>query len=219
MVWNLPSLNIPLRPIRCLMTMENETDLRGAPAHMKALGKRTDNQVLTCVEKHPGATVGQIARYLGISNGRADGSVNRLAEEGRVEVKHFLRRGMLIKKVYPPGQPIQPPEVVKISPQLVDLGKWENTVRIYALSRSAIGISPWKDSEWEKIALHEEEVPLDRVNDDVILKIPDRLVEFYELPNSEVDVSGIGDKAMVSIQSTVIPVGMPTTRPKMRVPL
>jgi len=181
---------------------------------MKALGKITDNEVLTYVKAHPGATIGQIARCLGISNGRADGSVNRLAEKRLVDVRHFLRRGMLIKKVYLLGQAIQRPEIVEISPELVDVRNWGDTVKVYALSRSAIGISPQEDLEWERVSLYKEEVRLNKVDSNVILKLPERLVEFYELPNSEVDVSGIGDKAMISIQSTIIPVEIPTSKPE-----
>jgi hypothetical protein len=37
-------------------------------------------------------------------------------------------------------------------------------------------------------------------------RLPSRFVDFYEIPNSEVDVSGSGDEILLTIESTVIPV-------------
>ena len=192
--------------------MNENSSLKGAPVFMKTMGKHTDEEVLTYVETNPGSTVGEIAGKLGITNGKADGSVNRLVENGALTVRHFLRNGRLVKRVYPKGNEIRHPEIVKISPELVDVRNWDGKAEIYALSRLAIGISPERNPDWEKISLYHEEVPIDKTDQMLSLKLPEQLIGFYEIPNSEVEVTGMDDKALLTIQSTVIPVDVPFDR-------
>jgi hypothetical protein len=198
----------PLGKGKTIVMMEKHS-LTGAPAHMKALGQRTDDSVLDYVRGHTGATVSQIARSLRITNGRVDGSTNRLAEKGLLDVKHFLRNGKLVKRAYPRGLATRRPDIMEISPILVDTESWGDAVALYALSRSAIGISPRAYLEWEEASLYKCHAAVERQKDNVLLKIPERFVGFYELPNSEIDISGIEDKALVTIQSTIIPVDVP----------
>ena len=75
--------------------------LSGAPIVMHKKGQSTDAAVLEQIINEPGITISEIAQNLACTNGKVDGSVNRLTAEGKASIKHNLKRGMLIKTVYP----------------------------------------------------------------------------------------------------------------------
>ena len=62
----------------------------------------------------------------------------------------------------------------------------------------------WKD---ECILIQKSNLIKDKVK--VNFKMPEKFVDFYEIPNSEVDASGFGDEILLTIDSTVIPVDLP----------
>jgi hypothetical protein len=67
------------------------------------LGRDTDSEVIKEIKEKPGILTYQIARLLGVSIGRIDGSVTRLAERGEIDIQYALREGRLVKELYPKG--------------------------------------------------------------------------------------------------------------------
>lgn len=186
---------------------------KGAPTVMRQRGIDTDYVVMQRILEKSGSTVHEIARDLGWTNGRVDGSVNRLLKEGKIKVQHCIRRGMLVKKMYPAEKEARGPNVVEISKEMIDEGLWKDTVRVYALSRSSIAISTTKIEEWEKKAFWKGDIRIEDCEKELIVKLPDHLSDFYRLENSETSLSTSDEFALVTVESTIIPVEVPGTFP------
>lgn len=180
---------------------------------MRKRGKKTDKKLLVFVSAHAGLTVRQIGKQLSWSIGRADGSVNRLAKLGKVKIQHSLRRGILVKKVFARTHRPVPHDLIEIPRKIIADKNWKKSAKLYALSRSTIGISPIRREEWEKKALSIEEIEIDTKRKNFQIRIPERLSEFYELENSETSLSAMDDLALLTIESTLLPIDLPSTYP------
>jgi predicted transcriptional regulator len=186
---------------------------KGAPAIMRQKGIDTDYLVMQRILEKPGSTVHEVARDLGWTNGRVDGSANRLLKERRIRVRHYIRRGMLVKKMYPAGKETREPNVVEISKEMIAENLWNETVHVYALSRSSIGLSATKNEEWEKRAFWKGDTKIGESQKKLIVRLPDDLADFYRLENSETSLSANDDFALLTVESTIIPVELPGTFP------
>jgi hypothetical protein len=179
--------------------------LSGAPVVMHKKGRSTDAVVLEEIIKKPGIAIAEIAENLEWTNGKIDGSVNRLVAEGKASVKHNLKRGMLVKTVYPAEFDKKQVNLVQIPEEMVNLDLWREKAFVYALSRSTIGIAPHEVGEWGVKAFSAEYVSVEKKPEGVTLKLPERLAEFYQLDNSEINLSAVGDLVFVTVE-TVLPV-------------
>lgn len=191
----------------------NKKNLSGAPLVMHKRGQKTDATILEEVKKRPGSTISEIANRLGWSNGRVDGSVNRLASNNKVSIKHCLKKSMLIKKVYPTQTPIKPHNIIEVSRENIEYDVWKDNAKIYALSRSTIGISPTEIDEWNKKALLKEEVPIQKKEEGITIELSEALSEFYQLENSDISSSIIGNSVLVTVES-ILPVELPAYYPE-----
>jgi hypothetical protein len=179
--------------------------LSGAPVVMHKKGRSTDAAVLEEITRKPGVTIAEIAENLEWTNGKIDGSVNRLVAEGKASVKHNLKRGMLVKTVYPADFDKKQDNIVQIPMELVNCDLWSEKAFVYALSRSTIGIAPHEVEEWGVKAFSAEYVSVEKRPEAVILILPERLAGFYQLDNSEISLSAVGDLVFVTVE-TVLPV-------------
>lgn len=186
----------------------------GAPQYMQKRGRKTDVAVLAEVKKNPGLGINEIAERLGWTNGRVDGSVNRLISEEKVKVQHFVRRGVLVKKVYPIDYESKPSRLFEIPRELVREDLWTRNVHVYAVSRSTIGLSPVKRREWELRAAIKGEAEVTIAEDMLRVELPESFADFYHLENSETSLSLIGDSAIITVEATVIPVDVPPEYPE-----
>ena len=193
------------------MNLEKELP-KGAPVVMRQRGEHTDNLVIHMILEKPGSTVHEIAENLGWTNGRVDGSVNRLLKEGRIRVQHCIRRGMLIKKVYPMEEEARTPNTIEIPKEMIAEDMWKDTVRVYSLSRSSIAISATKIEEWEKKAFWKRDIHARANEKKLIVRLPDHLSDFYRLENSETSLSTSDEFALVTVES-IVPVDLPPTFP------
>lgn len=185
---------------------------KGAPVVMRQRGRRTDTIIMQRILEKPGSTVREIAKDLGWTNGRVDGSVNRLLNEGKVRVQHCIRRGMLVKKIYP-REETRTPNVIEIPKEMIAEDIWKDTVRVYSLSRSSIAISATKNEEWEKKAFWKGDIAIEDYGKKLIVRLPDHLSDFYRLENSEISLSTSDEFALVTVESTIVPVELPPTFP------
>ena len=195
------------------MTMTSRRRVAGAPLVMQKRGEETDALILREIELRPGSTIHDIVELLDWTNGRVDGSVNRLVSKGKVEVKHALRKGILVKKVYPKGHISKPCNIVEIPRNMIDDDLWNETVEVYALSRATIGISPSKVEEWDTRAFRREHVSIRKSDETFEIGLPNSIVDFYQLDNSEISLSTVGGLALVTVESTLVPVALPPTYP------
>lgn len=189
--------------------------LFGAPITMRKKGEVTDSIVLEEIMKKPGVTVSEIAETLGWSNGKVDGSVNRLLLRGKVSVKHYLQRGMLVKRVYPSEYPAKSHDTLEVPEKMVDRSLWKGNAVAYALSRSTIGIAPKEVEEWERKAFFKERADIKKDKENIIITLPEKFCDFYQLENSETSLSTVGNFVMATVES-VLPVTLPPTYPEER---
>jgi DNA-binding MarR family transcriptional regulator len=188
--------------------------LSGAPITMRQKGMETDAVVLQRIYEKPGITVHEIADRLGWTNGKVDGSINRLHEKGKVRVEHFIRRRTLIKKVYSTEEKRRLPSVIEIPKEEIAENTWRHEAHIYSLSRSSIAISPVKSDEWEKKALWKGTTALEDKGEKLLVRLPEELSSFYRLENSEISLSTSDDFALVNVESTIVPVELPPSYPE-----
>ena len=188
--------------------------LKGAPEFMKKIGEETDTKIFEEVKKRPGSTIREIAESLGWTNGKVDGSVNRLISKGELKVQHCVRRGIIVKKVFLADYSAKL-EVVEIPKKMVDESLWKKSAFAYALSRTTIGLSPTKREDWEKLAIRKQEVSINRDINNLIIELPQFFVDFYQLENSETRLSTVGDSGLITVEST-IPIELPQTFPALR---
>jgi predicted transcriptional regulator len=193
--------------------MINMKKLTGAPVAMRNKGLETDDLVLQIILEKSGSTVHEIADYLGWTNGKVDGSINRLLRKGKVRVEHVIRRRTLIKKVYPAEKKTRPPEVIEIPKEEIAEDIWKDEVYLYSLSRSSIAISAAKSDEWEERAFWKGSVKVEEENGKLLVQLPEKLASFYRLENSEISLSTNDDFALVTVESTIVPVQLPPSYP------
>ena len=186
---------------------------KGAPVTMRRKGKRTDAIVMQLILEKPRSTVHEIAEDLGWTNGRVDGSINRLLRKGKVRVQHCIRRGMLVKKLHPMEEEIRTPNTIEIPKEMIAEDIWKDRVHVYSLSRSSIAISATKNEEWEKRAFWKGDISVEEHEKKLIVRLPDHLSDFYRLDNSETSLSTRDEFALVTVESTIVPVELPPTFP------
>lgn len=129
----------------------------------------------------------------------------RLTAENKVTIKHILKRGMLIKKVYPKGYAKEASNKIEIPKELVNIEAWKQQAFVYALSRTTIGLAPRKTVEWNSNAFFQDTVCIAKSDEKIVLELPTQLAEFYQLVNSEISLSSVGDLVFVTVES-VLPV-------------
>jgi hypothetical protein len=197
-----------------IMKKEN-CKLSGAPTTMHKQGQITDSIVLKEIMKKPGVTVSEIAETLRWSNGKTDGSINRLLLNKKIIIKHYLQRGMLLKRVYPENYLSRPKNIVELPTKIIDQKLWNKSAFVYALSRSTIGFAPEEIEEWNEKALFKDHVDFQKNKDNIQVMIPNNLEMFYQLENSDMSISTIGNLALVTVES-VLPVSLPPAYPEQR---
>lgn len=190
-----------------------ENRIFGAPITMHRQGELTDAIILEEIMRKPGITVSELAHSLGWTNGKVDGSVNRLASEGKISVKHCLKRGMLVKMTYLAELPRIPRNVIEIPKEMIDYDSWKEKAVVYSLSRSTVGIARREVEEWDDRALFKGSVSLKKNGESAIVELPEKLSNFYQLDNSDMSLSTIGDLVLVTIES-VLPVRLPAEYPE-----
>lgn len=141
-----------------------------------------------------------------MTNGRVDHSVNRMRKNNFVAIQYFRRNRGLIKKVSLLDSETLDFDEVSFPIVLLSAELWKDKAFACAASRSAIIIITEIKQKWKERCILIEEVKLTKIQGDLIIKLLERFVEFYELPNAEVDVSGIGDELLITVGSTIIPV-------------
>lgn len=191
------------------MSKRDSRHYLGAPTVMKIRGEETDSNVLDYIVDNPDCTIKEISKSLDMTRGRADGSVTRLKEAGLINIQYFRRNNILIKKVVPITEIKKPFDEVTFPLSLLDVPLWEDKAYACALSRSSIRISPKITDEWRQECAFFSEIHFEKKEDLFTFKFNDEFISFYELPNSELGVSGYEDEILVTVDSTVIPVDAP----------
>lgn len=189
------------------MPRSRSIEVKDAPFVMKERGEETDQEVLSFISTHPEATVSEIAFELEMSNGKVDGSIKRLEDKREIQVQYYRRNRGLVKKIKLINEIDHQYDEISFPLKSLNKKLWKEKAFFCALSRSAIKITPEENIIDDCILVKESTIK--KVDKNILVKIPEAFVNFYELPNSEIDVSGIGNELFLTIDSTVIPLDVP----------
>jgi len=167
-------------------------------------GKESDEMLLQVIERYPGFSQYELARKLGWRSGRVDGSVRRLLNAGEVFVRVLERNGRRVNLVYPKGQ--KPSSVIEVPMDLLRAGNpvWSENAFVYALDNFTIGISGREMPEWEEISCFLEKVPLGRDEGKVVVRIPEKMVRFYNMERKHRVVSVNGNAVLVTVSGDIV---------------
>lgn len=171
----------------------------------REIGQATDQTVLELIEQNPGIVLTTLSKELGWSKGRVQGSVNRLEKVGRLYSKIVLRQGKTVRRIYSINYKQPSVGVIEIPKQLINPDKWSKIAYLYATDRSTIMIESKEINIDSPIKTH---IPIEWQNDNMIIKLPEKFVEFYALANSEFGLSSLGeegDNVLVTIEATIVP--------------
>lgn len=191
------------------MSKSKKKKVVGAPLIMKKRGEITDNEILRYVESNPHCTVKELSEKLYMNKGRIDGSLNRLYKDGLINIQYFRKNNILTKSISLVDALPKKYDEVYFPIDLIDDDIWQEKVFFCATSRSAIKISPILKEKMKESCAFMDRIKVKKQDDKLVLKIPDKFVNFYELPNSEIDISGYKDEILLSVESTIIPIEAP----------
>src|SRR5208283_775412 len=135
------------------------------------------------------------------------GSIQRLSKKGEVYVQYVMRGGRLAIETYPKGFAENAETEITIDKDLLepqDAWKEKDYAIVYGLNRVTLGIAPYKVDEWAIKARFVEEAQLTMNENGYVVKIPPAMAEFYLWKNSAVDVSTVGDMALVTLKTQIL---------------
>ncbi len=173
---------------------------------MRKRGEKTDLNIFNFIKGNLGCTLREISDSLNMTRGRVDGSINRLVKTGLVDVKYYRKNNILIKRIVPMGLQERSFDQVTFPSSLLDTSLWNEKAFACAVTRSSIRIAPRIKEEWKGQCVFINEVHFQKNDDDYCFKFTEDFVNFYEMPNSELEVSGFKDEILVTVVSTIIPV-------------
>jgi hypothetical protein len=167
-------------------------------------GKESDKMLLQVIEKYPGLSQYELARKLKWPSGRIDGSIRRLLNANEIFIRVLERNGRRVNLVYPKDQ--KPSNIIEVPIGLLHVGNpiWSESAFVYALDNSTIGISGTEMPEWGEISCFLEKVPLGKDKEKIAVRIPEKIVRFYNMERKHRVVSVNGNAILVTISGDIV---------------
>lgn len=135
---------------------------------------------------------------------RVDGAVRRLLVSREVFVEVVDRNGKRANLVYPIDQ--KPSSAIEIPSSFLETENpsWHEKAYVCALDSSTIDVSGGELPEWKEISYFSSEVPIERVERKISIRIPDDFVRFYNLEKKHRVVSINGDNILITISGDIL---------------
>jgi hypothetical protein len=167
-------------------------------------GEESDEILLEAVKQFPGLSQYELGKKLGWKTGRIDGSIRRLLNEGKIVIKVLERNGRRVNLVYPRED--TPKDTIEVPVELLETANptWDEYAYVYALDNSTIGISGREMPEWEEISCFLEKVPIQKTENKILLKIPEKFWRFYNMERKHSVVSINGNNILITVAGNII---------------
>ena len=167
-------------------------------------GRVSDDILLSKISEYPGLSQYELAKKLKWPSGRIDGSTRRLVNEKKIVIKILERNGRHVNLIYPKDD--KPSDCVELPAKLLHVGNptWLNSAFVYALDSSTIGISGHEMPEWAEISCFQEETPLRREAEKVLIQIPEKMKRFYDWDRKLRVLSVNGNNILVTISGNLV---------------
>jgi hypothetical protein len=169
-------------------------------------GVDSEKVLVEFVREYPGLSQYEIARRLKWKMGHVDGTIRRLLASKKVIIKVLERNGRKLNLIYPRDEE-KPMNVVEVPMDLLKVGNplWDREAFIYALDSSTIGISGHPIEDWNRESCFSSKIRVRRGKDGkILLKIPEKIVKFYNLERKHFMVGINGDNILVSISGDIV---------------
>jgi len=167
-------------------------------------GKESDKMLLQIIEKYPGLSQYELAKKLRWPSGRIDGSIRRLLNANEIFIRVLERNGRRANLVYPKDQ--KPSNIIEVPIDLLRTGNpiWNESAFVYALDSSTIGISGEEMPEWEEISCFLEKIQIRKGAETAVLRLPEKIVRFYNMERRHRVVSVNGNTILVTISGEIV---------------
>lgn len=165
----------------------------------KQIGEGTDQVLLKVVAENPRLSLYELAQEIGWGVGKVDGSVKRLHEKGLLKVECFIKAGRRVKLVSAVDYESSP-NVFSVPRDILDSASWKDQAHVYGLDRLTIGVSGKSVPEWDEAAVLKSNVPIKRMKENLIFRLPRKFVDFYALGKSIVTLSTVRDKVLLTVE-------------------
>ncbi len=167
-------------------------------------GEESDEILLETIKQFPGLSQYELGKKLGWKTGRVDGSIRRLLNEGKIVIKILERKGRRVNLVYPKEE--KPKDVIEVSAELLKAANlaWNEYAYVYALDSSTIGISGNEMPEWEEISCFLEKIPIQKADNKILLKIPEKFWRFYNMERKHSVISINGNNILITVAGNII---------------
>lgn len=188
------------------MNSPNRTRVAAAIAAKRRLAERFDKRLLELIQTNPGITVYELSCDLGKNPSTVHAAVRRLVGQGKVISQKVIRKTRPVRRVFPAGFDAPPPDLVQLPRSLIQIDNpaWQQAY-IYPLSSDSIGISGEPVPEWEARAPNRIIQPVESEADELRIRLPLNLVEFYNLDKKERQLAYLENKALLTITGVIVP--------------
>lgn len=164
--------------------------------------KNTDQNLLKAIRRHPGLSQYELAKKLNWSSGKVDGAVRRLLNTKQVFLQVVERNGRRVNLVHPKHN--QPVNTLKIPRELYDQEGGDGKVLFYALDRSNIGVASREVPDWKEHTGFIVEGKAECRGDKVCMRIPEKLVRFYNLEEKYKTVSSQEGILIITVSGDIV---------------
>ncbi len=192
-------IRLTVGDVRKMTLTSLEKPYEKAAEKRKQIGEGTDQSLFRVVVENPRLSLYELAREIGWGVGKVDGSVKRLREKGLVKVECFVKAGRRVKLVSAVDYEFSP-DVYSVPLDVLDGASWKDSAFAYGLDRLTIGVSGKSVFEWDEAAVLKANVPVKRMKENLVFRLPRKFVDFYALGKSIVTLSTVKDKVLLTVE-------------------
>jgi len=163
-----------------------------------------EKKLLLLVKKSPGLSAYDVSLKMRKPPSTVHSAIKRMTEKGELVTRNILRKTGKITLLYPPGYSLPDNTLIEIPREVVDVRNpsWLDAF-IYALNSESIGISGESVPEWESNCLWKEKAKVDREQKELLVKLPAKIANFYQIQKKEVLQVFLNNKTLLTITGTV----------------
>jgi hypothetical protein len=163
-----------------------------------------EKKILLLVKKSPGLSAYDASLKMRKPPSTVHSAIKRMTEKGELVTRNILRKTGKITLLYPQSYSLPDNTLIEIPREVIDMGNpsWLDAF-IYALNSESIGISGESVPEWESNCLWKEKAKVDREQKELLVKLPAKIANFYQVQKKEVMQVFLNNKTLLTITGIV----------------
>ena len=163
-----------------------------------------EKKVLSLVTESPGLSAYEVSQKLAKPPATVHSAIKRMTGKRELLTRTVLRKRGRITLLYPYNYSFHDNTLVEIPRGVVRMGNpsWLNAF-IYALNNESIGISGEPVPEWESTCLLKEETRVTQGQEELQVKLPEKIANFYQIQKKEVMQVFLNNKTLLTMIGTL----------------